>query len=106
MRIRPLILDDLERADAVARRAYGVERSFQPRLRRYLEIQPDGWLAAEDDAALIGSVGALDYGRLGYVGLLSVDPARQGGGVGRRLMEAILDRLSATGATCVALDAS
>lgn len=46
-------------------------------------------LLAERDGDLIGCVSVTDRGEgLGYLGLLSVDPARQGGGLGRKLIAA------------------
>jgi GNAT superfamily N-acetyltransferase len=41
-------------------------------------------------------------GARGYLGMLAVDPARQGGGLGRRLVEAVEDRFRRQG--CEAVD--
>ena len=45
VRIRPLTAIDIAGADGVLRDAFHTEHSFAARLRRYLAIQPDGWLA-------------------------------------------------------------
>jgi ribosomal protein S18 acetylase RimI-like enzyme len=46
-------------------------------------------LVAEDDGGLIGCVAVTNKGQgTAYLGMLSVDPARQAGGLGRRLVEA------------------
>jgi predicted N-acetyltransferase YhbS len=46
-------------------------------------------LVAEDGGTLVGCVQVADRGNgLGYLGLLSVDPERQAGGLGKRLVEA------------------
>ncbi len=46
-------------------------------------------LVAEVDGALIGCVCITDKGQgVAYLGMLSVDPARQAGGLGRRLVRA------------------
>lgn len=57
-------------------------------------------LVAERDGALVGCVRITDLGgRLCSLGMLAVDPGRQGGGLGRRLITAAethaLDRVSA-----------
>jgi len=72
VRIRPLTAIDIAGADGVLRDAFHTEHSFAARLRRYLAIQPDGWLAAEDDSLLVGMVGAIDYGSFAYVGMMGV----------------------------------
>lgn len=67
-------------------------------------------LVAEDDGAVIGHVAVspvtVSSGAAGWYGLgpISVLPARQGGGVGSRLMEQALAELRALGASgCVVL---
>lgn len=60
-------------------------------------------LLAEDGAGkLVASIYTEVRGERGYVGMLAVDPARQGGGVGRRMMEAAEEHLRAKG--CGAVD--
>ena len=74
-------------------------------------IDPDGvrtymekgnFLLAEDSAALAGCVFAELRGNHGYLGLLGVDPLRQGTGLGRQLMDAAEDFFRQAG--CVAVD--
>lgn len=49
-------------------------------------------LLAEQDGDLVGCVQVTDKGDgLAYLGMLSVDPVRQGGGLGRRLIAAAED---------------
>lgn len=104
--IRPLTSGDLVAADAVLQASFGVSRSFAPRVARYLAIQPDGWLAYEEDAAVIGTVGGIDHDGVVYVGLMGVLPEAQGRGIGRRLLERLLAWADARGARCAALDAT
>ena len=47
------------------------------------------FLMAENGGALVGCVYGELRGESGYVGLLSVEPVRQGMGLGRKLMEAV-----------------
>jgi GNAT superfamily N-acetyltransferase len=51
-------------------------------------LAADTILVLEEDGAVTGCVLAKVHGARGYFGLLSVDPARQGGGRARRLIEA------------------
>jgi ribosomal protein S18 acetylase RimI-like enzyme len=60
-------------------------------------------LVAEDDfGSLLGSVYTELRGSRGYLGMLAVDPAHQGSGLGRRLLTAAEDRFRAQG--CRAVD--
>jgi len=104
--IRPLGAPDIAAADAVLCAAFGSEQSFAPRLRRYLAIQPDGWIVAETQGELTGMVGAIDYGTFAYVGMMGVRPDWQGRGVGSRLLGALLERLDGRGVTCARLEAT
>ena len=106
LRIRALDAADFAAADDVLRAAFHANVSFEPRLRRYLAMQPDGWLAADDEGQVVGLVGAIDYGAFAYVGLMAVRPDRQGQRLGRRLMDALLAVLDGRGTTCALLDAS
>jgi len=56
------------------------------------------FLVAENDDAIGGCVYVEPRGERAYLGLLSVDPARQQGGLGSRLMEAAEEHCRARGA--------
>jgi GNAT superfamily N-acetyltransferase len=83
-------------AEALARlinAAFRVEQPFiegdrtnPDGVRAYLE--KGKFLLAEDSAGLAGCVYVEIRGARGYLGLLGVDPPRQGAGLGRRLMDA------------------
>lgn len=76
------------------------ERTSPDGVRAYL--QSGKFLLAEDAAGLAGCVYVELRGVRGYVGLLSVDPSRQGSGLGRRLMDAAEQYFREAG--CVAVD--
>src|SRR6516225_4294553 len=65
-------------------------------------LQRGRFLVAEDSAGLAGCVYVEIRGNRGYIGLLSVDPPRQGSGLGRKLMEAAEKFFHE--ANCVAID--
>ncbi|MGE7196953.1 GNAT family N-acetyltransferase [Brevundimonas naejangsanensis] len=65
------------------------QRTDEAELRDILADASRLLLLAEIDGALIGCVQVADQGEgLAYLGLLTVDPARQAGGLGRRLIDA------------------
>jgi predicted N-acetyltransferase YhbS len=104
--IRRLEEADIPTVDVVLRAAFARPTSFAAHVRLTRAIQPDGLLVAEDRGEIVGSVGAVDYGSLAYVGLMAVAPAWQGRGIGRRLMERLLGWLDERGCPTVLLDAT
>lgn len=60
------------------------------RLRHFLANDPEGSWVAEFDGTVVGVVLALRRDRLWGLSLFVVDPAHQGVGVGRRLLDAAL----------------
>ena len=59
--------------------------------RYYLSQDPEGCLVAEHDGTVCGSVFARLRGERVSIGPVSVDPASQAIGVGRRMMQALFD---------------
>jgi hypothetical protein len=59
--------------------------------RYYLSRDPEGCIVAEQDGTICGSVFARRRGDRVAVGPVSVDPASQAIGVGRRMMEALFE---------------
>ncbi len=97
---------DLPAVDRLLRRAYRNENDYTARLRRHLEVQPDGWLVAEYDGALAGVGGATIMGAVSYIGLVGVDPDLQGRGIATVLMRALIAWLQDHGCSTILLDAS
>jgi GNAT superfamily N-acetyltransferase len=97
-------------ADALARLINAAFRVEQPFIEGE-RINPDGvraylqkgkFLLANDAAGLAGCVYVELRGDRGYLGLLGVDPARQGTGLGRKLMDAAENYFREAG--CCAID--
>lgn len=87
--------------------AYQVERGFIDGDRTDAaeiagHLRDDVMLILEEDGAATACVLVKLHGARGYFGLLSVDPARQGGGRARRLIEAA--EALAREAGCAAMD--
>ena len=106
-RIRHAVSADVEALSALINMAFRAELPFIEGDR----INPGGvreymrkgvFLLAEDSAGLAGCVHVEVRGDRGYLGLLGVEPRRQGTGLGRTLMYAAEDFFRT--ADCVAVD--
>jgi GNAT superfamily N-acetyltransferase len=108
--IRRMRYDDIPIAASVAHAAFQTRGSSSSSraddLRRYLLLQPDGWLVAEENGRIVGTAGMFDYGLFAWVGSMAVLPEMQGQGIGRKLLERILEWLDARGCPLVRLDAT
>ena len=100
--IRAALSKDAENIARLVNEAFRPERFFidadrtNPDKVRDL-LQKGEFLLAEEAANLIGGVYVELRGDRGYFGLLAVDPARQGAGVGSHLIAAAEDRCRAAG---------
>jgi GNAT superfamily N-acetyltransferase len=106
-RIRVAAVADVEPLVRLINAAFVVEQPFIEGER----IDPAGvrvymkkgkFLVAEDVEGLAGCVYVELRGERGYLGLLGVEPRRQGTGLGRKLMDAAEDYFRAAG--CRAID--
>jgi GNAT superfamily N-acetyltransferase len=105
--VRRSLPEDAEAISAVVNAAFAVERFFVDGDRTspeaVLEMLDCGtFLLAERDGALAACVYVEIRGEHGYFGVLSVDPARQGEGFGRLLVEAAEEHARQAG--CTAMD--
>ena len=103
--IRAMTAEDIPVADAICVAAFQ-NASYASELALYLRLQPDGWLLALSDGSPVGTVGAVEYDNFAYIGLMAVHPDAQHQGIGRALMERLLDQLRARGCPMALLDAS
>jgi ribosomal protein S18 acetylase RimI-like enzyme len=112
VRTRPATPDDLPAIVRLINRAYRVEDVFVSGDRTTLAemekklAHPHGVLLVMEDehGALAGSVYIEIRGERGYFGMLSVDPDRQGQGLGRSLVRAIEAHCRAAGCRHLDLD--
>jgi ribosomal protein S18 acetylase RimI-like enzyme len=93
MRIRLATQEDVPALVRVINRAYHVEAFFKAGDRTDASqiaelLAKDAFLVAEDEGGVAGAVYVKITGERGYFGMLSVDPSRQRGGLGRALVEA------------------
>ena len=107
MRFRVASPADAEALAALINAAFRVELPFiegdrtnPDGVRAYIE--KGKFLLAENTAGLAGCVYVEIRGDRGYLGLLGVDPQRQGTGLGRKLMNAAENFFRQAG--CVAVD--
>jgi GNAT superfamily N-acetyltransferase len=62
--------------------------------RLFLDLSPKGCFVAVCDGATVGTVTTASYRNLvGWIGMLLVDPAHRGRGIGRRLLQRALESL-------------
>src|SRR3954462_12017612 len=103
--IHTLTVADLDRADTIQQAAYG-GGSRKDRLQLYMSLQPDGWLLATLDGEPAGIAGGTNYGTVGHIGLVAVEPSKQRRGVALALMEHLLGWFAAQRCPVIQLDAS
>lgn len=74
---------------------------------RFLQLNPDGCYVAERDGRVVGTVATIIYeGRLAWVGMVLVDPALRGQGIGTALLRQAIAHLDARRIPCIRLDAT
>jgi ribosomal protein S18 acetylase RimI-like enzyme len=104
--IRTLSDADLEAADGILSSAFQRAESWQPELRLFLRLQPDGVFLASRDGIPAGMVASIIYSDYAYVGLMGIHQDSQRQGLGLALMEHLLAWMEKQKVPLVKLDAS
>jgi len=81
-------------------------RHTQRDVERCWELEPNGCFIAEFQNKPVGHVFSICYGKIGWIGLLIVNPESRGQGVGSVLMETAVRYLQNAGAETVRLEAA
>lgn len=104
--LRFLAEADIPQVDPILMAAYKRTTSFGPRLLRYLSLEPQGWILAEAEGRPAGMGGLVAMGQTAYVGLVAVSPELQGRGIGKAVVERLVDLAHEKACPRVLLDAS
>ena len=103
VRLRDLTTGDLEAAHRLSRDAGWNQREADWRL--LLQLNPGRFVAATAEDRVVGTGGAACYGAaLAWVCMILVDARWRGGGIGKALVEGVLDRVG--DAARIGLDAT
>jgi ribosomal protein S18 acetylase RimI-like enzyme len=103
--VQPFVESDMEATDVVLRAAYRTSYGRKENIRRYLQTQPSLVLVARKENEIVGFGAAMDFGRFAYIGLMGVDPKVQHQGVGRMILEELLDWLESRDCPTILLEA-
>lgn len=74
---------------------------------RFLSASPEGCFVAEDTGRIVGTSTTIVYeDRFAWIGMVLVDPAYRGRGIGTRLLEHAIRYLDSRNVPCMKLDAT
>ena len=103
--LRRMTPADIETAAAIAFAANA--RPYPgPDIRRYIELEPEGWFVALDDGEPAGIGGLTVFGDHGVVGLMATRPERQRRGIGGAVFARLLEVAERRGLRTLSLDAT
>jgi GNAT superfamily N-acetyltransferase len=75
-------------------------------LARFLHLEPEGCFLAEWEGAPVGTACGFLFGPVAWIAMVLVDNAHRGRGIGRELMNLVLEYVDGRGAETVRLDAT
>lgn len=102
--VRPLTQDDI--ALGMRLKAAANWNQTEDDWRRVIRIDPQGAFVGQCNGVDVGTVTAVAFGPVAWIGLMLVDPAARGQGVGKALMQHALATLEARGVSTIRLDAT
>lgn len=74
---------------------------------RFLRASPHGCFVAEREGRVVGTAATIAYeGRFAWIGMVLVDPAARGRGIGTKLLEKTIEYLDGCGIPSLRLDAT
>lgn len=94
---------DVAAAAHVLAAAHKVDFDFGPMLRRNQSLTSQYWWVMVEQEAVVGVVGATDYGTFAHIGLMAIDPGVQMTGAGTALFEYCFEGLRADGFRSITL---
>jgi ribosomal protein S18 acetylase RimI-like enzyme len=74
-------------------------------VERCWNLEPNGCFIAESENKPVGHIFSVIFGKIGWIGLLIVNPEKRGMGAGAALMEAAINYLEENGAKTIKLEA-
>ncbi len=104
--IRNMTASDLADADRIFCSAFESPTSRIEDISLYFEIQPEGRFIGLVDGEPVATVAAIDYGPFAYIGSMGVLKEWQRHGLGRAMMDYVLEWLDRKGCPVSVLDAS
>ena len=105
VKIRVMEAADIEAADRMLCAAFG-RTGFLSQIHLHRDFEPESIWAAEEAGRIVGSVSAVTFDRLAYIGLMAVQPEFQRRGIARRLMDHVLAVIDARRCPVTLLDAT
>ena len=75
----------------------------QAGIHRFLDRNPETWFVAEENGVVVGAILAGNDGRRGYIYHTAVSPAFRKQGIGRQLVESVMNAFDQIGVTKTAL---
>jgi ribosomal protein S18 acetylase RimI-like enzyme len=104
--VRPLCAADITVLVGVLARAYQSQQNFSWRLNGYLQMRDVATFVAELDGEPVGMVVGNDYGSVGYIAQMAVEPNLRRRGIGTALMHELVAWAERRGFAALELDAT
>lgn len=105
VQIRVMEEADIDEADRMLCLAFG-RTGFLSQIHLHRSFEPESVWVAHDAGRIVGSVSAVMFDRLAYIGLMAVDPQFQRRGIARALMDHALAAIDGRGCPLTLLDAT